>query len=36
LCAIFAKLDKLNISMQGSDKSTLDVTDKIAVFIKKL
>ena len=36
LCDIFAKLNKLNISMQGSDKNRLDVSDKIVAFIKKL
>ena len=34
LCDIFAKLNKLNISMQGPDKNMLDVSDKISVFIK--
>ena len=33
---IFAKLNKLNIFMQGPDKNMLDVSDKIAAFIKKL
>jgi len=36
LCEIFAKLNKIIISMQGPDKNMLDVSDKIAVFIKKL
>ena len=36
LCDIFAKLNKLNISMQGPDKNMLDVSDKIAAFIKCL
>ena len=36
LCHIFAKLNKLNISMQGPDKNMLDVSDKIAAFIKCL
>lgn len=36
LCDIFAKLNKLNISMQGPDKNMLDVSDKIAAFVKKL
>ena len=36
LCDIFAKLNKLNISMQGPDKNMLDVADKIAGFIKCL
>ena len=36
LCNIFAKLNKLNISMQGPDKNMLDISDKIATFIKKL
>ena len=36
LCDIFAKLNKLNISMQGPDKSMLDISDKIAAFFKKL
>ena len=34
LCDIFAKLNKLNISMQGPDKNMLDVSDKISAFIK--
>jgi len=33
---VFAKLNKLNIPMQGSDKDMLDVSDKIVAFIKKL
>ena len=36
LCDIFAKLNKLNISMQGPDKNMLDVADKIAAFTKTL
>ena len=36
LCDIFAELNKLNIFMQGLDKNMLDVSDKIAAFIKKL
>ena len=36
LCDIFTKLNKLNISIQGPDKNMLDVSDKIAAFIKKL
>ena len=32
LCDVFAKLNKLNISMQGLDKNMLDVSDKIATF----
>jgi len=36
LCYIFAKSNKINISIQGPDKNMLDVSDKIAVFIKKL
>ena len=34
LCDIFAKLNKLNTSMQGPDKNMLDVSDKISAFIK--
>ena len=34
LCDIFAKLNKLNISMQGPDKNMLDISDKISAFIK--
>ena len=33
-CDIFAKLNKLNISMQGPDKNMLDVSDKFSAFIK--
>ena len=33
---IFAKLNKLHISRQGPDKNVLDLSDKIAAFIKKL
>ena len=33
---IFAELNKLNISMQGPNKNMLDVSDKIAAFIKNL
>jgi len=36
LTPIFAKLIKLNISMQGPDKNMLDTSDKIVAFIKKL
>ena len=36
LCDIFATLNKLIISVQGSDKNMLDASDEIAVFIKKL
>ena len=36
LYCIFSKLNKLNISMQGPDKNTFDVSDKIVVFIKRL
>ena len=36
LCDAFAKLNKLNVSMQGSDKNVLDISDKIEAFIKKL
>jgi len=36
LCDTFAKLNKLNISMQGPDKNMLDASDKIVVFVKKL
>jgi len=35
LCDIFAKMNELNISVQNPDKTLLDVSDKIAVFIKK-
>ena len=34
LCDIFAKLNKPNLSMQGSDKNVLDISDKIAAFSK--
>jgi len=36
LCEIFAELNKLNISLQRLDKNVLDVSDKLAKFIKKL
>ena len=36
LCDVFAKLNKLNVSMQGLDKNVLDISDKIEAFIKKL
>ena len=36
LSDIFAELNKLNTSMQETDKNMLDVSDKIAAFIKKL
>jgi len=36
LCDIFAKLNKLNISMQGPDINMLDASDEIAVFVIKL
>jgi len=41
LCDIFAKLNKLNISMQGPDTNMLwricyDVSDEVAAFLKKL
>ena len=35
-CDIFAKLNKMNISMYGPNKNMLDISNKIAVFIKKL
>ena len=35
-CNICAKLNKLIISMQGPDKNMLHVSEKIAVFIKKV
>jgi len=34
LSNIFAKLNKLNISMQGLDKNMLNTSDKIVAFIK--
>ena len=36
LCDIFAKLNKLNLSMQGADGNMLDISDKIIAFTKKL
>ena len=36
LCDVFAKLNKLNVSMQGPDKNVFDISDKIEAFIKKL
>jgi len=36
LCDIVAKMDKLNISMQGPDKNKLDASDYIAIFVKTL
>ena len=36
LCDVFAKLNKLNVSMQGPDKNVLDISDKTEAFIKKL
>ena len=36
LCDVFAKLNKLNVSMQRPDKNVLDISDKIEAFIKKL
>ena len=36
VCDIFAKLNKLHISRKGPDKNVLDLSDKIAAFIKKL
>ena len=36
LCDVFAKLNKLNVSMQGPDKNVLVISDKIEAFIKKL
>ena len=36
LCDIFAKLNKLNLSMQGADRNMLDISDKITAFTKKL
>ena len=35
LCDIFAKLNKLNLSMQGADRNMLDISDKITAFTKK-
>ena len=34
LCDIFAKLNKLNLSMQGTDRNMLDISDKITAFTK--
>ena len=34
LCDIFAKLNKLNLSMQGADRNMLDISDKITAFTK--
>ena len=36
LCNIFAKSNKLNLSMQGADRNMLDISDKITAFTKKL
>ena len=36
LCDVFAKLNKLNVSMQGPEKIVLDISHKIEAFIKKL
>ena len=36
LCDIFAKLNKLNLSIQGANKNMLDISDKITAFTKKL
>ena len=33
LCNIFAKLNRLNIFIQGPDKNMLDISNKIAAFI---
>jgi len=36
LCDTFGKLNELGISMQVPDKNMLDLSDKIAAFLKKL
>ena len=36
LCDMFAKLNKLNLSMQGADKNIFDTCDNITAFTKKL
>ena len=36
LCKIFAKLNKLNLSMQQDDKNVLDISDRITAFTEKL
>jgi len=36
LCDTFGKLNKLNVSRQAPDKNMLDVSDKIAAFLKRL
>ena len=35
LCDIFAKLNKLNLSMQGANKNMLDILNNIPAFTKK-